>query len=123
MGYCAEDRLVPTGTVLGQGRCARVEQRQMRGSMVLQTVVVPQLQSIEDRRHPFRAAESDSHGPVCSEDHRVSSIAVRCQVVDAPVMQVVFHARCCTTGAQGSDSAELRGSAAVAVPSWLWTSL
>ena len=36
-----------------------------------------------------------------------------------PVMHVVFHAPCCTTGAHGSDSAELCGSAAVAVPSWL----
>ena len=91
---CAEDRLDPTGTVFGQGRCARVVQRQMRGSMVLQTVVLPQLQSIDGRRYPFRTAESDPHGPGWSEDRRVSSVATRCQVVDAPVVQVVFHARC-----------------------------
>ena len=84
-----------------------------------ETVVVPQLQFIEDRRLPLPAAETALHGPAFSEDHRVSSVTVCCLVVDAPVMQVVFHARCCTTGAHGSDSAELRGSVAVAVPSWL----
>ena len=29
------------------------------------------------RRHPFRAAEADPHGPDYSEDHRVSPVAVR----------------------------------------------
>ena len=38
------------------------------------------------------SAEADPHGPVCSADHRDSSDAVRFQVVDAPVVQVVwFH--------------------------------
>ena len=87
---CAEDRLDPTSPVLGQGRCARVVQRQMRGSMVLQTVEVPQLQSIESRPHPFRAAEGDPMVPVYSADHEGSSIAVRCQVVDAFIAHVVL---------------------------------
>ena len=60
-----------------------------------ETVVVPQLQFIDVRRLPLRAPETAPHGPPCSEDHRVSSVAVCCLVVDAPVMQVVFHARCC----------------------------
>ena len=62
--YCAEDRLVPTGAVLGQGRCARVVQRQMRGSMVLHTVV-PQLQSTKVVDIPF----VHPHGLALSEDH------------------------------------------------------
>ena len=66
------------GAVLGQGRCARVAQRQGYGQTVQNAVLVPQLQSIEGRRHPFRAAESDSHGLVWSED--------RCSVVDALVV-------------------------------------
>ena len=32
---------------------------------------------LQVRRHPFRAAEADPHGPVCSADHRVSPVAVR----------------------------------------------
>ena len=41
---------------------------------------------------PYRSAEADPHGPGCSADHRDSSDAVRSQVVDAPVVQVVwFH--------------------------------
>ena len=88
-----------------------------------ETVEVPQLQFIEGRRLPYRAAKTAPMVPPFWEDHRDSSVAACCLVVDAPVVQVVFHARCCTTGAHGSDSAELRGSAAVAVPSWLWTSL
>ena len=54
-----------------------VQQRQVRGSMVLKTVVVPQLQSIEGRRHPFRDAEADHHGP-CSADHGDSAVAAHC---------------------------------------------
>ena len=50
------------GAVLGQCRCARVAQRQGYGQTVQIAVLVPQLQSIEGRRDPFRAAESDSHG-------------------------------------------------------------
>ena len=46
-----------------------VVQRHVRGSMVQKSGVVPQLQFIEGRRHSFRAAEADPHGPVCSEDH------------------------------------------------------
>ena len=52
----------------------------------------PQLQFIEHRRLPLRAAETAPHGPPFSVDHRVSPLAVCCLVVDAPVMQVVFHA-------------------------------
>ena len=37
--------------------------RQVLRSMVQKTVVVPQLLSIESRRHSFRAAETDPHGP------------------------------------------------------------
>ena len=53
-----------------------VVQRQMRGVVVLKTVVVPQLQFIEGRRHLCRDAEADLPGPVCSEDHRDSPVAV-----------------------------------------------
>ena len=53
-----------------------VQQRQVRGSMVQKTVVVPQLQSIEGRRHSFRKAEADPHGPDCSADRRDSAVAV-----------------------------------------------
>ena len=49
-----------------------------------------QLQFIVGRRHPLRSAEADPHGPDCSADHRDSSDAVRFQVVDAPVVQVVL---------------------------------
>ena len=38
---------------------------------------------------PSRSPEEDPHGPVYSADHRDSPIAVRFQVVDAPVMRVV----------------------------------
>ena len=56
------------------------------------TVVRPQLPSIVGRRLPLRSAEADPHGPDCSADHRDSSDAVRSQVVDALVVQVVrFH--------------------------------
>ena len=47
-----------------------------------------------------------SHGPVCSEDHRGSSGAVRCQEVDALVVQVVFHARCCARQVLRPSSSE-----------------
>ena len=40
-----------------------------------ETVVVPQLQFIEDRRLPLRAAETALHCPAISEDHGVSSVA------------------------------------------------
>ena len=36
----------------------------------------PQLQFVEGRRHPCCAAEADPHGPVCSEDHRDSAVAM-----------------------------------------------
>ena len=78
------------GAVLGQGRCARVAQRQGYGQTVQNAVLVPKLQFFEGRRHPFRAAESVSHGLVWSEDHRGSSVAVRCQVVDALIAHVVL---------------------------------
>ena len=48
------------GAVLRQGRCARVVQRQVRGSMVQHTVVVPQLQSIDIRRHSLSFRRSSS---------------------------------------------------------------
>ena len=77
-----------------------VAQRQVRGSMVQQTADFQQLQSIEGRRLPFRAAEADPHGPAFSEVHGDSAVAVCCLVVDAPVVQVVLgmpvvvHDRC-----------------------------
>ena len=52
-----------------------VVQRQVRGFLVQKTVVVPQLQFIVGRRHSFRAAEADPHGPVCSADHGDSAVA------------------------------------------------
>ena len=42
--------------------------RQVRGSMVQKTGVVPQLQFIEGCRHCFRAADAVSHGPDYSAD-------------------------------------------------------
>ena len=51
--------------------------RQVPGSIVQKTVVVPQLQFIVVRRHPFRAADADSHGPDYSADHRDPALAVR----------------------------------------------
>ena len=41
------------------------------------------------RRHLFRSAEADPHGPGCSADHRDSTVAVRFSVADALVVQVV----------------------------------
>ena len=49
-----------------------VQQRQVRGSMDLKTVFVPQLQFIACRRLPLRAAEADPHGP---GDHGGSPVA------------------------------------------------
>ena len=49
--------------------------RQVRGFMVQKTVVVPQLQFIVGRRHFFRAADADPHGPVCSADHGDYTVA------------------------------------------------
>ena len=104
--YCTEDRLVPSGTVLGQSRAARVVQRQLLRSLVQKTrgvstgaflgqgdmpvvilsdafgqtaqktVVVPQLQFFVSRRHSFRDAEADPHGPDYSADHRDLAFAV-----------------------------------------------
>ena len=51
--------------------------REVLRSMVQKTVVVPQLPSIESRRHSFRAAETDPHGPHHSADHTISPVAVR----------------------------------------------
>ena len=66
--------------------------RQVPGLMVQKIVEPPQLQFIVGRRHPLCSAEADPHGPDCSADHRDSSDAVRFQVVDDPVVQVVrFH--------------------------------
>ena len=67
-----------TGPVLGQVvDVSVVVQRQVRGSMVRKTVVVPQLQFIDGRRHPCLYAEADSHGPACSENHGDSPLARR----------------------------------------------
>ena len=52
-----------------------VQQRQVRGFMVQKTVIVPQLQFIVGRRHPFRAVGADPHGPVCSADRGDSAVA------------------------------------------------
>ena len=41
------------------------------------------------RRHLFRSAEADPHGPGYSADHRDSPVAVRFSVVDSLVVQVV----------------------------------
>ena len=65
----------------------------------------------------------DPHGPVCPENHRISPVAV-CQVVDAPVVQVVLVMPVVdNSGCARFRLAKIRGGAAVAVPSWLWTSL
>ena len=117
---CAVVRRDSTGTVLGQSRCARVVQRQMLGSMVLQTVESPQLQSIEGRRRPFRSAAADPHGLDFSADSQLQYVARW----SMPLLCRSFHARrCATTGAHGSDTAENCGGAAGAGPSRLWTSL
>ena len=63
--------------------------------MVQSTVDFPQLPFIAGRRFSCRGAEADSHGLACSEDHRDSAVAVCFLVVDAPVVQVAFLARCC----------------------------
>ena len=63
--------------------------QQVLGSMVQNTVLVPQVQSIEGRRLLLRAAEANTHGPACSENHGDSAVAA-CQVVAAPVVQVVL---------------------------------
>ena len=86
--YCAEDRLDPTGTVLGQRRCARCGATTGAWFDGAVTVVVPQLHFIEGRRTP-------------------SAVAVCFLVVDA-----LFCRSCLlcpllfSTGAHGSDSAE-----------------
>ena len=49
--------------------------RQVHGFMVQKTVVRPQLQFIVGRRHSFRAADADPHGPDCSADHGDSTVA------------------------------------------------
>ena len=53
------------------------------------TVEVPQLQFFEGRRLSFSAAETALHGPVYSEDHRDSSVAVSWWSM-APVVPVVL---------------------------------
>ena len=60
--------------------------------------VVPQLQFIVGRRHLFRSAEADPLGPGYSPDHRDSTVAVRFQVVDDPVVRVVQILRRCRRG-------------------------
>ena len=68
--------------------------RQVPDSMVQKTVVVPQLQFIVVRRHPFRAADADSHGPDYSADHRVSTVAVL-SWWSTFLFAVVHILRCC----------------------------
>ena len=82
--------------------------RQVRGSTVQKTVVVPQLQSIEGRRYSFRSAEAGPHGPDCSTDHRDSPVAVRFQVVDAPVVWVVQFLLCCRGDLLGASTVAAR---------------
>ena len=67
--------------------------RQLLGSMVQKTVV-PQLPSIEGRRHSFRAAEADPDGPDYSADHTDSAVAVLFLLVGVPVVRVVQILRC-----------------------------
>ena len=80
--------LLGPGAVLGQGRCARVAQRQRYGQTVQKTVLAPQFAVHRRSTASLRAAEANPHGPACSENHRDSAVAVG-QVVDAPVVQVV----------------------------------
>ena len=88
---------IPTGAVLGHGVHARSWCVWCRLSDSAETVEVPQLQFIAGRRLPFRAAETALHGPAFSEDHRDSSVAVCCLVVDAPVVHVVLDMPLCAT--------------------------
>ena len=60
------------------------------GLEVQKTASSPQLQFIAGHRHLFRAADAVLHGPVCAADHNGSSVAVRCQVVDAFIARVVL---------------------------------
>ena len=69
--------------------------RQVLQSMVQKTVVVPQLQSIDGRRHSLRSAEAEPHGPDYSADHRDSAVAARFSVVAVPAVLVVQILRCC----------------------------
>ena len=50
--------------------------------LMVQKTVVPQLPSMECRRHSLRAAEADPQSPDCSALHRDSPVAVRFLVVD-----------------------------------------
>ena len=72
--------LLGLGAVLGQGRCVGVVQRQGYGQTVQKTVLAPQLQFIGGRRPPFV--------PQRQIPMVLHAVAV-CQVVDAPVVQVV----------------------------------
>ena len=102
--YCTEDRLVPSGTVLGQIRCARVVQRQLLHLLVQKTrgvsigavlgqgdmpVVIlsdafgQTSQKTADspvsvrsgRRHLLSFRRADPHGPGFSADHGDSAVA------------------------------------------------
>ena len=61
------------GAVLGQGRCARVVQRQSCGQTVQKAVLVLQLQFIEVRLPPFVPQRLILHGPACSIPYRLRS--------------------------------------------------
>ena len=63
-------RGVSTGTVLGQGDMSVFILSDAFGQTSQISADSPQLQFIVVRRHPFRAADADSHGPDYSADHR-----------------------------------------------------
>ena len=69
--------------------------RQVRGSTIQKTVVVPQLQFLDGRRLLRRAAEAHPHGPVCSKDHRDSASLLaswpRCRRQFCGIMRVSCH--------------------------------
>ena len=93
----------------------------------------PQLQFIDGRRHPFRAAYADPHGPDYSADHRVSTVAV------LSWWSMFLLAGCVDSSLLGYDCAfALRGSGArvsvcgyadmgydcvLALLGWCWCSL
>ena len=110
--------------VLGQGRCARVAQRQGYGQTVQKTVLVPQLQFIEGRQPPF------------VPQRQIPMVLPVQKTIETPQLQSVRWSmpllcrscltclcRCATTGRDGPDTAENCGGAAGAALSRLWTSL
>ena len=118
--YCTEDRLVPSGIVLGQSRCARVVRRQLFRSLVQKargvstgavlgqgdipvvilsdafgltsqkTVDSPQLQSIAGRRHFLSCRKRRSSWSRLFSRPQSFLSCCTFQVVDAPVVLVVL---------------------------------